>query len=363
MNYKKRYFHEDFDIKDFSSFVLGADVGGTNTNICIAGIKKSKPIVLYSFHFDSKNLTSLDTAFNEILRFSKETYNIVVKTACIGAAGIVSPEEQVVELTNVHWNIDLNDLKNKTLLEHIYIINDFQAIGYGINLLDKENPDDLLIVRSGMIQGANATKVVIGAGTGLGKSILVYDESFDAYIPIPSEGGHTDFPFLDDQEMELVQFVKKFRKISHPLPYEELLSGRGIEGIYQFLRQRNDFQETMYTNEIDGSDEKAMLISKYKEIDETCKHTFLIFTKFYGRCAKNYVLDTLANGGLYIAGGIASKNKEIFSSEAFYNEFINGYRREEFLSKVPISIIINYDVSLYGACFAALYFLKKKDSV
>jgi len=96
------------------------------------------------------------------------------------------------------------------------------------------------------------------------------------------------------------------------------------------------------------------LISKYKEKDETCKETFRLFTKFYGRCAKNLVLDTLARGGLYIAGGIAVKNKEIFMKDDFTSEFINGFRRDDFLKEVPVNLILNYDVSLYGACFAAM---------
>jgi len=80
-----------------------------------------------------------------------------------------------------------------------------------------------------------------------------------------------------------------------------------------------------------------------------------LFTLFYARCAKNFALNTLATGGLYIAGGIASKNKKIFTSKIFKDEFENAYRRADVLKSIPISIIVNYNVSLYGACFAAMY--------
>jgi glucokinase len=63
---------------------------------------------------------------------------------------------------------------------------------------------------------------------------------------------------------------------------------------------------------------------------------------------------------LYIAGGIAAKNKEIFSSNDFIHEFENAYRRADFLKTIPIYVILNYDVSLYGACFAAMYNLLSK---
>ena len=48
---------------------------------------------------------------------------------------------------------------------------------------------------------------------------------------------------------------------------------------------------------------------------------------YYSRCAKNFVIDTMSRGGLYIAGGIASKNRDIFSSnEAILTEDIKVLR-------------------------------------
>jgi glucokinase len=361
MNYKKKYFTDQFNLDDFSYFLLGADVGGTNTNLCIAGVKNKKPLLLFSFHFKTKELSSLNHAVNEILTYAKYKYNMNITTACISAAGIISEDETFVSLTNANWHISSEELKKDTSLEIIYLINDFQAIGYGINLLNPFNENDFFILNPSQVHKTTDTKVVIGAGTGLGKSILVYNNQFDAYLPIPSEGGHTDFPIYTPEEQELCEYVKKIRHISQPLPYEELLSGRGLEAIYQFLSKQAGFKSSDVTKEIDAADEKAVLISKYRTIDETCKQTFSIFAQIYGRCAKNFVLDTLAEGGLYIAGGIAAKNQEIFTNEEFFEEFTYGYRREDFLKSVPIFIIRNYDISLYGTCFAAVYFQHNKE--
>lgn len=259
-------------------------------------------------------------------------------------------------MTNVKWNVRTDELVNETSLYSAYIINDFQTIGYGINLLNPKNKNDIIPVRVKPEKvDITATKAIIGAGTGLGKSILVYDEHFHAYVPIPSEGGHGDFPVYDSFEQELVNFVKNLRNITQPITYEELLSGRGLESIYMFLRHLKKFEASQFTREIDGSINKTVLISRYKEQDETCAEVFRLFARFYGRCAKNFVLDALATGGLYIAGGIASKNIEIFSTKEFLNEFENAYRKNDILEQVPIYVIVNYDVSLYGACFAAMY--------
>jgi glucokinase len=288
------------------------------------------------------------------LEYAKSKYNIEINSAGIGAAGVISKNSDFAKLTNIKWNVDLNELTQKTSLQSASIINDFQAIGYGINLLDIHNENDIFVVR-GDKKESKETKVIVGAGTGLGKSILVYDERFKAYLPIPSEGGHSDFPAQNDFETKLTNFIKNLRGISQPITYEELLSGRGLTAIYLFLRDEQQFEPTTFTDEIDSTDDKTPLISQYKTIDETCKEAFRLFTRFYARCAKNFVLDTMSTGGLYIAGGIAAKNKEIFTTRDFLDEFENTYRRSDVLKEIPIYIILNYDVSLYGACFAAMY--------
>ena len=356
MDYNVKNFNEKMLKERFPSYVLGADIGGTNTNLGIAGVKDSRAILLFSLNFKSNKLDSLNPAVETILTYAKNNYNIEVDFACIGAAGVVSPANDFAQLTNVSWNISSKELTEKTTLKSAFIINDFQSIGYGVNLLDPDNIKDIFQVRSkkSNIKSSTATKAILGAGTGLGKSILAYNEHFNAYIPIPSEGGHGDLPVQTDLEMELVSFIKKLRGISQPLTYEEVLSGRGLENIFLFLKSSQKFIDTQYTKEIENANDKPPLISKYRELDETCKETFRFFTRFYARCAKNFVLESMSLGGLYIAGGIAAKNKELFGSPEFYKEFENAYLRRDILEEIPIYIIVNYDVSLYGACLAAI---------
>lgn len=330
---------------------MGIDIGGTNTNIGVAGIQENKPELLFSLEFNSSELDSITPVIVEALKYSQEKYLIEITSACIGAAGVVSQKEGSVELTNVSWNVSLEKILQNTSLKKVLILNDFQLIGYGLNII---KDGDLHIIRSVKNPEIKLTKAIIGAGTGLGKATVIYNEQLQAYIPIPSEGGHGDFPIISVEDQQLANFIKEKQGIQQPLTYEEVLSGRGLENIYLFLKEKNPNLDSNYTNEIDASSEKANLISKYKNVDEVCKETFKIFTRYYGRCAKNFVLDTMATGGLYIAGGIASKNKEIFTSNDFISEFENAYRRSDVLENTPIFLIENYDVSLYGACFAAM---------
>jgi glucokinase len=346
--------------KAYATSVIEGDIGGTNTNLCVAGIKNTSPNLLFSMRFKTSQLDSLLPAMKEVLRYAEQQYAISVKHACIGVAGVVSDKQDYARLTNASWDINAQELNDNTFLQHIVIINDFQAAGFGINLLDKNGSDDIFLLREekSVYESAHNTKVILGPGTGLGKSILVYDPEAQIYVPIPSEGGHSDFPPYDEDELSMVHSIKKQIGIESPLSYEELLSGRGLEHLYSFIRCCGVFPSTEYTDKIDGSHDKPPLISEYRTKDKTCSETFRRYTCYFARCAKNFVLDTLATGGLYIYGGIAVKNREIFQSTGFFAEFERAFRRTEVLQHAPIYLVLNYDIGLEGACLAALYYFK-----
>ena len=350
----KTYFEKQLN-SSFNSFVLGVDIGGTNTNIAIAGVANDKPTLIFSLNFKTNEIQSFLSAVQEALNYAKNQYDIEIHHACIGAAGVVSSSGDFADLTNIELSVDANKIMGDTSLHSVFVINDFQAVGYGINLLDNSKSEDVFIAKKGNNEDVSCkkTRAIIGAGTGLGKSMLVYDAHMNAYIPLASEGGHSDFPAQNNFELKLCDFLKKVRNFNEPVCYEELLSGRGVEGIYMFLKSQ-DGDESDVSRSIEDSDNKPELIFKNKNNDSVCRETFRLFSMVYGRCAKNFVLDTMATGGLYIAGGIASKNKDIFTSDVFLNEFSNAYKRKDVLDQTSINVIMNYDVSLYGACFAAM---------
>ena len=348
---KKEY--KRFNKKSYNSFILGGDIGGTNTNIGIFGIKNNFPELLLSFHFKSKEMKGLHYAVNGALGYVQKNYNIEITKACFAAAGVLSPKKDSVKMTNIRWNASKKILLKKTKLEKIALINDFQAIGYAINLLAKK---DVGIIKKAK-KIPKATVLVIGAGTGLGKTILTYDEHYKSYIPLPSEAGHTDFPAQNKEELDLINFIKKQKKLKQNVSYEQVLSGQGLENIYLFLRKNKKFKETRYTKGIDKSKNKPELISQYRKIDKTCKSVFEIFKTIYAVFARNFALDCLPEGGIYIAGGIAPRNGDIFDTN-FIKIFENNRKLAFVLKKIPIYLILNYDVGLMGAGFAGARFLK-----
>ena len=338
---------------NFKYYVLGIDLGGTNLNLCIAGVNKNKAVFLIKFHFYKKNIDSIIDPINKVLSFSKEKYNIEIKKACIGVPGIVSSDKKHANLTNISWNISSKEIIKNTNLEKIILINDFQCIGYGFNCIDNK---DIIKIKSGK-NDEKKVKSIVGAGSGLGKAVLIFDKESSIYKPLESEGGHSDFPVHNKFELDLNNYVKIKNKIFEYITYEELLSGKGLENIYLYISNRSNKINLKIHKEILNSNDKASIISKYKKDDENCKLTFELFTIFYARCLKNFALDTLSKGGIYIAGGIAIKNKEIFENKKFIEEFESVYKKTSILKDIPVYLILNYDISLYGACIAAIYLL------
>lgn len=347
---KKEY--KNFRRKKYNSFILGGDIGGTNTNLGVFGIKNQHPELILSFHFRSRELKGLHYAVNETLDYLKKNYNIKIAKSCFAVAGILSPDKEFAKITNAKWNANKKILLKKMKLKKILFINDFEAIGYGINMLDK---NDIAVIKKakGM---PKAPIVAIGAGTGLGKTTLVYNEHYKSYMPMPSEAGHSDFPAQNQDEMDLINFIKKSKNIRQSISYEQVLSGQGLENIYFYLRKIQRFKETKCTKEVDKSKDKPKLISKYRKADKTCRAVFEIFKIIYARFAKNFAIDSLALGGVYIAGGIAPRNSDIFDSN-FIKEFENNYKHADFLRKIPVYLILNYNAGMLGAGFACVKFL------
>jgi glucokinase len=351
-----------FKKSDYSDFVLAGDIGATNTSLSIAGIKGKEVQPLFILRFMTKELMTLSSAINETLKFADEKYKIHVAKACLSPAGPLDPDRKFCRLTNSPLAVDVKAILSDTLLGSVALINDFEAIGFGLPFLDVKKKDDIIeLVHPGdqkPLPAAKSVKGIIGAGTGLGKSIMVYDNAKDMYVPFPSEGGHEDLPVVDSFEYELMQFVKDRRGGEAPADYEDVLSGKGIVAVYDYIVEMEMFDYNAVTDLICKAkeEEKAVLISKNALTDDACRKTLEMFTRFYARALRNMALSILARGGMYIAGGIAAKNLSFFQDKKFMEEFETNHDQRKILKEIPVFVITNYNVSLFGAANVAANF-------
>lgn len=324
------------------AYILAADIGGTNSNFGFFCLSKHGQLdLVLSIHAKSKGVENFSDLVRDILEIGHVKYGIQVKKSCFAAAGVISENRDFVKPTNVSWSIDAQEILLKTDLEVLYLVNDFEIIGYGLDLIDKKS---LVQINKGTGR-QKANRAILGAGTGLGKSILVWSNELGLYIPCASEGGHADFAAQSLRDLELMDYIKMREQLLCNISWEDLLSGQGIKRIYGFFAdQQSKTSKKSHTVALHPDD-----IFNNRNHDTVCYSTFELYTQLYARCAKNLALDALALNGVYIAGGIASKNLAMFQLPIFMSEFVNCGKQSHLLCDIPVYVTTDYNVSLYGA--------------
>ncbi len=350
------------------ALLLAGDIGGTKTILrlvesqgqAIAPVAELKTLkTLYEFQYSSPEFPDLSPMVRKFLAASAEQVGSLPtpQKACFAIAGPVV--NNTSSLTNLTWVLDAKRLEQELAIEHVTLINDFAAVGYGILGLE---PSDLLTLQEGEPQ-FNAPIGVIGAGTGLGEGFLVrLGDSFQVYS---SEGGHADFSPRSELEFQLLKYLLERHDISR-ISVERVVSGQGIVAIYQFLRDRQFADESLEVGKVvriweseTGKSDKtvdpaaAIAIAAAQESDRLSMQTMQIFVEAYGAEAGNLALKLLPYGGLYLAGGIAAKNLSLIKSGSFLQAFNDKGRVSPLLKRVPVHVILNPQVGLIGAAICA----------
>lgn len=340
MNEPRIVYYESIIPAD-SECVLGADIGGTNSNFGVfLQANFGHPILLFSLHYKSQQITDFIDVINDVLCYCKKHHNITIIAACFAAAGAISSHNASVKPTNLSFTIHKKDIIQSTGLQTVLLVNDFAVIGYGVDVLPA---DQLVCIHKGSAR-QKANKIILGAGTGLGKCVMVWDAHANRYVPSPSEGGHADCAVRTAVEFQLLQHMQKHAGNDFPVSWEDILSGNGIRSMYQFF---HDGDGLAY----DGHEEAPHPdeIFSQKDRDKSCRETVELYGRMYARCAKNFALDALALSGVYIAGGIAAKNIPLFQEPFFVQEFTTNNKQKSLLTEIPLYVIVDYNVSLYGA--------------
>jgi glucokinase len=350
-------------------YILVGDIGGTNSNFGFFKPENNNMVFVFSMHFKSKDIQSFPDVIQDIATHVKREYGITISRAGFAAAGIASQTRDYSKPTNLNLVIDAQDITKKTGIACAFVVNDFEVIGYGLDLIA---PADLVLVNKGKPR-AYSNQGILGAGTGLGKCIMLWDNHVGRHVPVASEGGHADFAPHNQLELDLVNFIKKTENKQCPVSWEDLLSGYGIERMYKFFHELDGdgdngedirgfkiFQSKQKNSGENwardlGREPNAELsphpdqIFNSREQDAHAARTFELYTQLYARCAKNFALEALALGGIYIAGGIAAKNLPLFKLEVFMEEFVKCGKQQGVLQQIPIYVITDYNISLYGA--------------
>ncbi len=318
--------------------ILAGDVGGTKVHLALYNFAKGRLQPVRDQRFHAPEFASLDAVVKAFLTAGEEQD---VSAACFGCPGPV--RDGRIQLTNLPWSLDVRDLVRSLAIEHIFLLNDLEANGYGVLELA---PDRILALHEGDASVVG-NRALIAAGTGLGEGFLLWDGK--RHVPVASEGGHADFAARSEREIALLEYLR--RTLKGRVSWERVVSGLGIKNVYAFLRDDQKMEEPKWLKERLLAEDPNAVIGACAEdgSSELCRRTIEMFASAYGAESGNLALKFLAVGGVYVGGGIAPKILKTLQGGAFTKAFLDKGRLSPLLQSIAVRVILDETCALLGA--------------
>ena len=307
--------------------ILAADIGGTSSRFGHFTLAPDGSLTLLR-HVQLP--TQAACSFAELLAALPQA-GFDLHPGQTAAAAFAVPGAVVgrtVRFANIDWTLDLDELEHQHGLGHTACVNDFLAQAHGCRLLSESAE----IVLSGRFDPAKI-QAVIGAGTGLGHAALV-PQADGTVLALASERGQTAAPFFGPEESAFADFLARATGEDY-VRADSVLSGSGLAQLHRFLT---------------GDDLSPAQISRQLTMDSP---TTALFARFYGRAARDYALTVLAAGGVYLSGGVAAKNPLLVTHPEFAREFYASPTYAPFLADIPVRLVREENVGLFGAAVIA----------
>ena len=305
--------------------VLLGDIGGTNARFRLLVGRGDGPISLGEVK--TADFASVEAAIEFCLSKNSSPRP---KSSILAAAGPVS--SRGLNLTNCPWVIESKRLLQACELTELILLNDFEAQALAVTVLDSSR---LQKIGGGEV-GGEANKVILGPGTGLGVSGLVYAQS--KWIPVSGEGGHVDIGPQSDGDRKFWPYIKT---VGGRVSAEMLISGSGLVNIYSAIAHSRDLP-VKFEHPAEITDQ--MKIGGDSLVCETIE----VFCRLLGRVAGDLALTFMATGGVYLAGGISKRIAAELNNGEFRKSFESKEPHAELMSSIPTFVVMDEFSALEG---------------
>ncbi|MGQ4274276.1 glucokinase [Terrihabitans sp. B22-R8] len=295
--------------------VLVADIGGTNSRFGIVTPGSLVPKEI-------RELSNDDFAnLQEAVPFYLSGASFRPDRAVIAMAGPI--KGGTVHLTNRRgWSFVPGVLADQLGFARVDVMNDFAALAWALpHLL----PADLRAIGDA-IPTDDATKLVLGPGTGLGVAALI--RYHERWIPVPSEGGHAELAPSTEREAAVFDHVRRgLGRVSA----EAIACGTGLTRIDAALAFIDSGERT--------SRKGADISGAARDGEARGREAMDIFFSALGRFAGDMALTFLAQGGVYLAGGVMQKTIDLMDRAAFRASFEAKAPHERLVSTIATRVI------------------------
>ncbi len=314
------------DLESIINFpILIGDIGGTNARFAILvdalAEPKEFPIV------QTADFATIDEAIQASIL---DKTSIIPRSAVLAVAGPVDGDE--IELTNCDWVVRPKVMFDSLGLEDIVVLNDFEAQALAVVALGEEH---MVRIGGGQVE-AEASRIVLGPGTGLGVAGLVH--ACHTWIPVPGEGGHMDLGPRSARDFEIFPHLER---IEGRISGEQILCGRGLVNLYRAIA-RTEGVEARYNSPAE------ITAAALGGSDDVATEAVSLFVVYLGRVAGDLALVFMSRGGVYLTGGIAQKIIPALQVPAFRQAFEDKAPHSAMLRDVPIFVITHPLAALTG---------------
>jgi glucokinase len=319
--------------------ILAGDIGGTKTQLGLFSPDDPRPSRLILATYQTLDYPGLPAIIAKFL--ATERPGAAIERATFGVAGPVI--NQAAEMTNVPWRVDAAELSERFRFKYVKLLNDLEAMAYSVPVLTST---ELRQLQAGD-RRAEGNIALVAAGTGLGTSLLHWVEGH--YVPIASEGGHTDFAARTDREIELLRFLRdKFGRVE----VEHVLCGPGILNLAEFTHGGNQcahLKAASHSPDLPAEVSRSALAGSCP----CCVEALDLFVSAYGAVAGNFALAAVTRGGVFIGGGIAPRILPALEKGSFIAAFNAKAPMTALMEAMPVHVILNPDAGLLGAAVYA----------
>jgi len=301
-----------------------ADVGGTNVRFAVLRDGALGPVVHMAVA-DHRQFGDGLAAF-----MADRADRRSIRRALLGVAGVV--EEEHCALTNNAWVVDADQLRARFGFTDIHIVNDFEAVAWS---LPRFSSGDLHMIGGGE-RKPSAPMVVLGPGTGLG--VAAYVPGQQGAFVVHSEGGHTTLPGGSLYEDAIIEKLR--RQFGH-VSAERVLSGDGLKNLYYAIASL----KSLTVPERSAAEITQAAVAGGCATSCGALETFCALL---GAVGGNFALAFGAQGGVFIAGGIATHVRDYLPQSQFRSRFNAKGRMSLYLEGIPVYLILHEDPAFIG---------------
>ncbi len=306
--------------------ILIGDIGGTNARFSILVDAESKATDFV--HVQTADYKTIDDAIVD--KVFNDSDLPKPRSAILAIAGPIDGDE--IDLTNCDWVVKPKKMIGELGFDAVLMLNDFEAQALAVATLTDGDRESI----GPAVPAIDATRVVLGPGTGLGVAGLLHAKN--TWFPVPGEGGHVDIGPRTPRDFEIFPHLVT---IEGRVSAEEIISGRGLLHIYNAVCAADGVEPNM-KRPADVTEEG--LSGKNAQAAEALE----LFATYLGRLAGDLALVFMARGGVFLGGGISPKILPELKKPFFRAAFEDKAPHKELMKTIPTFVVTHPQAALAG---------------